>query len=643
MKPIRILASALALCAGLGAPSSLHAEEGRLLWRLGAEDGSSAEFTGTSIPSAFAIPENWATRTSWPEWAAASDKRSDWTCDLSYTLDAVPKGGALFAFKPVTASPYVPELAVFSNGFPCGIIQVGGASYPGIGVKAQEPKDRRFAREHRIYIPREFLVEGKNTLRVQRLGHPYNRNLFLFIDFTIDYLRLSALDKIPDEPLHGNLIHLGYSEGQFDINPQTIATAQPGHEWMGVAYSNNPERATFWDAVRSRQSPADQSSYLQKLKELNMAVILNGWGCDRTTDAQIVDGQLPENAKTYLSNLLRTYGSMVQYYEICNEPTQNITKASYQYCLAVARYVLANKPATLVLIPPGYSFGGGWGDPKNWDGTAEGRENRRALDALCGAYNGHSFGQSYLNSARGGSLIENIDTHGTLRDGVAEVPNGFDKPFITTEMGAATSLWDLQEIGTNRYASSLDRNLRAHIAFADLFCAADLWRNGVAYNYLTGTPDDPATWQAAPCSDGKDPRGGPDSETRVKVLRRLALAYSTHGRPLPYVYADPEAARNQLVYFRAVDTSALAPLPGSGATSRKILLSFVNFDEQKPHDLAVRVTLPFAGKCTAVRYGPEPSYTAARSEVSLDPKPELELSVKLGPGEAAEYIVEPPA
>ncbi len=69
---------------------------------------------------------------------------------------------------------------------------------------------------------------------------------------------------------------------------------------------------------------------------------------------------------------------------------------------------------------------------------------------------------------------ETIDTYGKMNNGVAEIPNGFEKPFITTEMGAATCHWDFKEIGNNLYASILDRNIRAHIAFADMFCVADL-------------------------------------------------------------------------------------------------------------------------------------------------------------------------
>ena len=75
---------------------------------------------------------------------------------------------------------------------------------------------------------------------------------------------------------------------------------------------------------------------------------------------------------------------------------------------------------------------------------------------------------------------------------------------------------------------------------------------------------------------------------------RLALAYATHGAPLPYTYTNPDEVRDRLVYFRAVDTSALPPLRGSGGEADKVLLSFVNFSRE-PQTLGVRVTMPREG------------------------------------------------
>ncbi len=85
------------------------------------------------------------------------------------------------------------------------------------------------------------------------------------------------------------------------------------------------------------------------------------------------NGQLPADSTQYITDLLHDYGSLVRYYEICNEPCMRIGRTSYDYCVAVAQLVNKIKPSTLVLEPPSYTFGGGYGDPVNWD-DATGRE-----------------------------------------------------------------------------------------------------------------------------------------------------------------------------------------------------------------------------------------------------------------------------
>ena len=119
---------------------------------------------------------------------------------------------------------------------------------------------------------------------------------------------------------------------------------------------------------------------------------------------------------------------------------------------------------------------------------------------------------------------------------------------------------------------------------------------------------------------------------------RLALAYATHGAPLPYTYTNPDEVRDRLVYFRAVDTSALPPLRGSGGEADKVLLSFVNFSRE-PQTLGVRVTMPREGVYAGTRFGPEEQYLAARSRVQVAASPAADLVETLGPGEAVQYIL----
>jgi hypothetical protein len=182
----------------------------------------------------------------------------------------------------------------------------------------------------------------------------------------------------------------------------------------------------------------------------------------------------------------------------------------------------------------------------------------------------------------------------------------------------------------------LDRDLRAHVGFADYLCAADIWNNGTSYDYLTGTSTDTSTWTAAPANSGAG-----DTDTRVQTLRRLALAYGTHGTPLHYSWQNAGTSF-PLVYFRAVDTSTLAPIPGSGATSNKILLSFVNFDVVNSNTISVNVTMPHPGSYSGVYYDGSNTYTAARHTVSgLNATPLLPFDITLGPGQSVEYILNP--
>ena len=632
----KLPALALALlCAGFldsAAPAQTT------LWRIGKNDGSYAEFTlsGGTMPAGYTIGANWATQSTWPEWPSHVTS-SPAATTINYTLSSVPVNGVTFTFKAVTATREIPELGVYSNFFPCGIIQIGGAKSPGFGPPQQYA--RTFTRAYQIYIPAEFLVAGANQLQLFRLGTTYNRtgtNATIFLDFWIDYMQLDTLAAPPTEPTHGKNTYVGYSDGGFAINPSTIAVAQAEAEWMGIAYSNNPERVTFWNDLTGQQSAADKLSYLQKLASLNMTVILDAWNCANTTDSMIVNGQLPSNAQSYISSTFSSYGSYARFYEICNEPCEGITKASHQYCVAVANYVNGIRPSTLILAAPGYAFGGGAGDPVNWDNGVN-DANRQGLDALCGAYNGHAFGNSY--GLDNGSLCENVDAHGTFVGGNPQVTNGWDKPFITTECGSNINNSDdyTQGIPTNRtHSSILDRDLRANISFADYLCAADMWNNGTDYDYISGTSTDTSTWTAAPANSGSG-----DTDTRVKTLRRLALAYGTHGTPLHYTWQNL-GTNFPLVYFRGVDTSTLPPLPGSGATSNKILLSFVNFDALNSNTIAVTVSMPKPGTYSGVYYDSSTTYTAARHTVSgLVATPTLAFNVTLGPGESVEYILNP--
>ncbi|MBV9848653.1 MAG: hypothetical protein JO250_03090 [Armatimonadetes bacterium] len=614
--------SVFLLVLALAAFTAINAPANTLLWRVGRQDNSNAEFTGKANPSRFAVPADWRTRTAWPEFQGGSNDndKSGWTCDIVYRLPSVPGDGALFTLKTIQASASVPELAVFSNGAPCGILQMVGSGPPGVG-------GHTFGRPYQIYIPKEFLRRGANTLRLQKLGHPYNRASSLSLWWQWDYFQLESLSRPATEPLHSKMTWMGVQNGGFDLRDTQVRNDPLALTWLGVAYSGNSTRTGFWSDITQLQP--ERRAYLDALRRINMGAIADGLSPSRAlphgSQDLMPDGGLPQSAKDYLNGFFRDYGGLFQYYELSNEPCMSISGDSMAVDLAVAKYVDSIKPATVKLAAPGWAYGGGAGDPKNWDADPA---NRRRIEQFCQAINGHAYADSYERDH--GSLIENLKVYGDITD-------GWPKDTINTECGTYDGHTDAKDLGiTQMHASMFDRDMRAHIGFCDRFVAFALMGNDPPFNFLTGDYARPDTWAGRPFPDA------PADDNRVKIFRRYALAYATHGRPLPYVYRNPAQAANRIVLFRPVDTSALPPMIGSGATSRKILLNFVNFDNAASHTLAVRVQMPRKGTYTGERIGPQNAYRDARSPVRLTAGRTLDLTETLGPGEAVQYILEPP-
>src|SRR6185437_6865841 len=279
------------------------------------------------------------------------------------------------------------------------------------------------------------------------------------------------------------------------------------------------------------------------------------------------------------------------------------------------------------------AYGGGSGSPKNWDADPR---NRKLFLPYTQAANGHAYATSYTQS--NGSFVGNLDVY-------APVEDGWGRDMINTEFGAVDKYhadWD--NLGERQRQSGLyDRVLRAHLAFCDYFCdyAATGDDDGFSM-FVNGYPD--GSWTKDPASLRAHitpplPNGAPE-DTRLKIFRRYALAYCTHGAPLPYTFTKPGQVADQLVYFRAVNTAGMEPLPVSHAASRKILLNFVNFDTEHAHTMTVRVLLPRRGTYWGERFGPGDTYAAAESPVRLAAAPAITFTETLPPGESAQYILD---
>jgi hypothetical protein len=298
----------------------------------------------------------------------------------------------------------------------------------------------------------------------------------------------------------------------------------------------------------------------------------------------------------------------------------------YAATLELARQVSALKPAHVKTTACGWAYGGGKGTPKNWDANPD---NRRAVEDLCQATDGHSYGYSYADD-KGGSFIENLAT-------CRGVTDGWPKEYINTETG--TNNWHSEANGTHfastqPKAQAFDRILRAHIAVVD----RTMQHAAIFDDFGLFDAPDWSNLSVLPAFPGAD---APGSDTRLKTYRRLALAYATHGTPLAYAFPDRAALKDRLVYVRAVDTSGIPALAGSGATATKVLINVVNFENTAQH-VVVAVTLPKVGSYAGMRIGDGATWAAAHKDVVVTAAPAVSLDEQLGPGESIQYILSPP-
>ena len=588
------------------------------LWIIGLADDSSNEFGDyhAANPEAIGIPDSGsiADCSSISKGLKGSINPS---MEIAFTLATVPEHGAVFSFKLLNAPKSGAQMGVFSNGAMAGLIQLWGTS--------GSASPHHWKKTYRLYIPPELLNAGRNVLRLTA-PHPLwsNASVDKSMWWEWDYLKLEAESAVASEPIHGTVAYLGttmkHSANDFNVNDDTLRITPPAFKWAGIAYSGNTVRADFWYDV-ARMQPR-RLEYLQLLRDLNMTVIVDNLSCSHYHANP--DGTMPEKARNDLKAFFEKYGALFQYYEVGNEPC--MFGGGLAESLALAKFINEIKPAHLKTTACGWAYGGGKGAPKNWDADAA---NRRSVEELCQATNGHSYGYSYADN-KDGSFIENLATFNGVKD-------GWPKEYVNTETG--TNNWHSEENGphfasTQPNAQAFDRILRAHLAVVD----RTMQHAAIFDDFgLFKAPTDwklPETITAFP--------GVKTEDTRLKTYRRLALAYATHGAPLSYTVLNKDDLVNKLVYFRAVNSATLAPLPGSGGTSDKVLLNFVNF-ENSTQTLKVRVTMPQAGEYNGERFGAGNSYTESHSEITaLKANPVMELSAELGPGESVQYILAAP-
>ncbi|WP_025694426.1 discoidin domain-containing protein [Paenibacillus durus] len=615
------------------------APAGDIIWQLGSRDASAGEFAPSDTSSARSTV---SLKSSKPDASVLKkvpsglDGRSAPELSISYRLSKIPENGVLFQVSILDAYKSVPQMAVFSNSELSGIIQIAGVAGTG--------SEYKFRKTYELYIPKEQLQVGDNELKLKAVHSLYASSAEeQYLWWTWDDLKLLSLDSPIPEPIHGSYVLTGTMVTNKQFYFDTGATIHLPYimKWLGVAYSGNIMRTGGASDVNFSRS--DLENYYKVLKDYNMqAVALYLYTGDIKLNA---DGSLPESAKKKLTEYFQKYGSYIQYYEVDNEP--GLFNRSKAVNLAIAEWL--NKEGKkiaphLQTVAPGWTY---WpkykedpceksqrggvkqcGDPDGWERDPA---QRMELEQDTDLTNGHSYGESYV-AKNGGSFTENLKTFKGSN-------NGLPKKMLVTEFGTSDTHVDDYRYGAEeRTSAAFDRIMRAHIGYADMF----VQHAAFFYNYslfqfknLNLKNHDPAKTEIYYTKENED--------SRVSIMRRLSLAYATHGAPLTYRLLNKSALADKLVYVRAVDTSKLAPLAGTNAASNKVLVNLVNFEDTQ-QTVSVKVTLPKKTAYEGERFGSGDTYEKARRYVTgLNAGPDLTFTETLAPGEAVQYILQPSA
>ncbi|GAB2671564.1 hypothetical protein ACFQWB_13435 [Paenibacillus thermoaerophilus] len=594
---------------------------GRVLWQLGQEDGSRAEFAEQASKAMRSLRIRGGPHA--PQETAQAPGRMGRNevaeFSLHFQLNEVPPYGVRLVVKIVDASRAIPQMAVYANKLLAGIVQIAGVG----GTGSPHP----YVKSYELYIPPEMLQTGDNTIRLESIRCLYctgseDRHLW----WEWDYVRLEALAEAAEEPVHGRYVRMGTALATRDYyyDETAVSRLPVVLKWLGLAYSGNVMRAGCPSNVN--QSCSRMREYYETLKSLNTgAVALHLYTGDLTVDA---DGKLPLAARLLLRDYLAKYGAYIQFMEVDNEP--GLFGRSQAVNAAVANWLRdnrANLAPHLQIVSPGWSYWPTGGTPDGWERDPA---QRGELEALTDWTNGHAYGTSYVDRD-GGSFVENLKTFGPVTDGLP-------KPMLTTEIGTTDSHLDPAEYGAaDKRSAVFDRNLRAHVGYADVLIQHQaLMKDYALFDAGKEAEEHPERLAVHPFEHERD--------NRVRIFRRIAAAYATHGSPLPYVHLNRQAVENRKLYVRAVDTSALPPLPGSGAVSDRVLVSFVNFDSIEL-ETRVRIGLPSTGSWTVEEIGNGDTFAEAYkgARVLNTDGGFAELHARLGAGDTLQFILTPDA
>ncbi|MEM6332056.1 MAG: polysaccharide lyase family protein [Planctomycetota bacterium] len=617
---IAALVAAL-LPATLATPAAAE----RTVWQIGVEDRSCAEFTGPQT-QVYRVPKDWSNRAEpgaeWPDFNAKAVANRPRPIRLAFGFGSVPEHGLHLHLGVMDATKLTPQMGVWVNDLPAGIIQTWGLKGTALG------KNDTYHRVYRLYIPPEFLQRGDNEITLDLVPQLYGTDPGM--DYlSWDFLRLTAPEEPVDYPIHGAEVWAGTNltlgaDGPkaFTIDENSIRIAQPLLEWLGIAYCGNPLRAAFWSDVSRVRTHGRET--LEEYARLNMRVVLNTLHLRGFTPDE--NGELRQPQRDLFDSYMAEFGDLVQIVQTANEPG-HIGPIPYENTLAFTKYVAEAVPDHVTVLGPGWAFNTWAADPAN----------RKAIEEHVDMIGGHAYGLSF-NNIPGGSFIEQLASYGPVTDGLP-------KPMIASEYGS--NEWHLDsdsgEFTHQPNAAAFDRNMRAHIAFARGHMQHAAFFNHQKRKFekfsLFVEPDD---WDAHDVADTQAFPGVDGQDSRVQTYRRLALAYSTHGAPLTWRFLNPDDLKMQPVIVRCVDAAKLDPLPGSNATSDKSLISAANFSNYA-QTVEIEVELPHRGEWTGKLVGPGATLAEAVQDIAVTTRPTVQLKIELPPRESVQYILTPPA
>lgn len=429
-------------------------EPSTLLWQVGEQDNSSAEFTVFQdvYSENITLPAN---PMSWNTLSKGMKADHNGTMNLTFNLTGVPLYGVEFSFKVIDASTAIPQLAVFANGSFSGLIQITGLN------DGETPLTRTWKQTYKLYIPKEQLKIGQNELKLtvdrglyadpQSPGYDGDRYLW----FEWDYFRLDALEEQAAEPIHGRYIHLGstIAASTFRYDENAIRHLAPMTKWLGIAYSGNWMRTSFWSDTSAGWDPLGRT-YLETLRDLNLEPMANIIGGNWKSNTELAAGTISSALRSYYAGFVSKFGDLYQYAETGNEP--GLFGWAQKAVLALHELMdeerQTNSQPYLKIVAPGWAYWPYNGTPDGWERDASQRE---AIEALSDVTNGHSYGGTGVQPLPGGSLYENLRVY-------SEADEGFGKEMAMSETGSNDNHSDNTKYGTYayRFASAFDRELR---------------------------------------------------------------------------------------------------------------------------------------------------------------------------------------